>query len=229
MTNQTDSSPAPRTPLTRERVLRAASAFADENGIESLSMRRLGQQLGVEAMSLYNHVANKDEILDGMVEMVVGEFEVPPEGVDWKVAMRQTAKSIHEVLLRHPWASVLIESRVQASPVRFRYGDAVSGTLRRAGFSIELAYRAFLTIESYIHGFTLQEVNCPFDAEERPDVAATLEPQIAVDEYPYLAEMIGLMMQKGAAGYESEFEFGVNLILDGLERARDMTRQNGEV
>ena len=219
---------SPRIPLTRERVLRVAVSFADENGIESLSMRKLGQKLGVEAMSLYNHVANKDDILDGIVEMVVGEFAVPPDEADWRVALRQTARSVHEVLLRHPWASALIESRVTPTRVRFRYHDAVIGTLRRAGFSIELAYKAQLTIDSYVYGFTLQEVSWPFDPEERSDVAATLQRQVAPDEYPNLTEMMGLMMQaritsaarKGTVAYEAEFEFGLDLILDGLERVR---------
>lgn len=219
---------SPRTPLTRERVLQAAVSFADENGIESLSMCKLGQQLGVEAMSLYNHVVNKDDILDGVVEMVVGEFAVPPDEAPWRVALRETERSVHEVLLRHPWAAALVESRVSPSRVRFRYSEAVIGTLRRAGFSIELAYRAQLTISSYIYGFTLQEVSWPFEPEERHDVAATLQPQVAADEHPYLTEMIGWIMQtrvpnadrKDVVAYESEFEFGLDLILDGLERLR---------
>ncbi len=141
---------SPHTPLTRERVVRAAVSFADENGLESLSMRRLGQQLGVEAMSLYNHVANKGDILDGIVEMVVMEFAMPPDQAHGRVALHQTAKSAREVLIRHPWAPALMESRVTPSRVRFRYADAVIGTLRRAGFSIEQAYKAQLAIESYI-------------------------------------------------------------------------------
>ena len=222
MANQTDSSPTPRTPLTRERVLRAAIAFANENGIESLSMRRLGQQLGVEAMSLYNHVANKDEILDGMVEMVVGEFAMPSDDADWRVALRETAKSAHEVLLRHPWAPALIESRVTPSPVRVRYADATIGTFRRAGFSINLAYRAQLIIDSYVYGFTLHEVNWPFTAEEQRDVAATLRPYVEPDEYPYLTEMMEFITTartgKDAVAYELEFDFGLDLILDSLAK-----------
>ena len=219
---------SPRAPLTRERVLRAAVSLADRNGIESLSMRKLGQQLGVEAMSLYNHVANKDEILDGIVEMVVREFALPSDEVPWRLALRETARSVREVLLRHSWAAALVESRVAPSRARFRYSEAVIGTLRRAGFSIELAYRAQLTVSSYVYGLTLQEVSWPFDPDELPDVAATLQLRVAPDEYPHLSEMMDWITQarglnanlKGAVAYESEFEFGLDLILDGLERLR---------
>lgn len=214
--------------MTRERVLRAAVSFADENGIESLSMRKLGEQLGVKAMSLYNHVANKDEILDGIVETVVGEFALPPDDVPWRQALRETARSVRDVLLRHPWAAALVESRVTPSRVRYRYSDAVIGTLRRAGFSIELAYKAQLTISSYVYGLTLQEVHWPFDPQELHGVAATLQPQIDSDEHPHLTEMIGWITktrvpnpdQKDTATREPELEFGLDLILDGLERLR---------
>ena len=217
---------SPRAPLTRERVLRAAIAFADENGLSSLSMRKLGQELGVEAMSLYNHVENKDDLLDGIVEMVVGEFSVPSEEAPWRAALCETARSTHQVLLRHSWAAALVESRVTPSRVRFRYSDAVIGALRGAGFSIEMTYRAQLTISSYVYGFTLQEVSWPFDPEERHEVVETLQPRVAPDEYPHLSEMMGWIMQtrsadaerKNAAAGESEFEFGLELILDGLER-----------
>ena len=217
---------SPRTPLTRHRVLRVAFSLADEKGIESLSMRKLGQELGVEAMSLYNHVANKDDLVDGIVEMVVGEFAVPRDDADWKVALRETAKSAHDVLLRHPWAPALIESRVTPSPVRVRYADATIGTFRRAGFSIDLAYRAQLIIDSYVYGFTLHEVSWPFTAEEQRDVAATLQPHVEPDEYPYLAEMMEFITTartskaagKDAVAYELEFDFGLDLILGSLAK-----------
>ncbi len=217
---------SPRTPLTRDRVLRVAISLADEKGIESLSMRKLGQELGVEAMSLYNHVANKDGLVDGIVEMVVGEFAVPRHDADWKVALRETAQSAHEVLLRHPWAPALIESRVTPSPVRVRYADATIGTFRRAGFSIDLAYRAQLIIDSYVYGFTLHEVSWPFTAEEQRDVAATLQPYVEPDEYPYLTEMMEFITTartskaagKDAVAYELEFDFGLDLILGSLAK-----------
>jgi AcrR family transcriptional regulator len=215
----------PRNRLTRERVLRAAIAFADKHGIESLSMRKLGEQLGVEAMSLYNHVSNKTDLVDGIVEMVVGEFVVPSTEAHWKAALRETAKSAHRVLLRHPWAPALIESRATPSTVRFLYAEAVIGTLRRAGFPVEMAYRAQLTIDSYVYGFTLHAINWPFAPEEQGDVAANLRQHIASNEYPYLTEMIEFIVQapgreatRTEAPYESEFDFGLELILDGLAR-----------
>ncbi len=213
---------SPRTPLTRDRVLRVAITLADETGIESLSMRKLGQELGVEAMSLYHHVANKDDLVDGIVEMVVGEFAMPRDDADWRVALRETAKSAHEVLLRHPWAPALIESRVTPSLVRVRFADATIGTFRRAGFSIDLAYRAQLIIDSYVYGFTLHEVSWPFTAEEQRDVAATLRPHVEPDEYPYLTEMMEFIAtartSKAAVAYELEFDFGLDLILGSLAK-----------
>ena len=208
----------PRVPLSRERVLRAAIRLADKGGVASLSMRRLGRELGVEAMSLYQHVANKDDLLDGIVEMVVGEIAIPPASADWKAAMRERAISVHEVLLRHPWASMLIESRMSLGPARLRYADAVLGALRRAGFGIDIAYNAFLAIDSYVYGFTLQEVNWPFEAEERADVIAAVRAQIPA-EYPYILEITEYIMQrKPAKGYKYEFELGLDLILDGFAK-----------
>jgi len=207
----------PRFPLSKERVLRAAIELADQGGIDSLSMRRLGQQLGVEAMSLYNHVANKDAILDGMVDTVVGEIEPPAVGGDWKAAMRRRAISAHEVLVRHPWASGLIVSRVNIGPAMLRYVDSTIGALREAGFSFALVDRAWNAMDSYIYGFTLQELNFPFEPDEFAEAAATYRPQISADEYPYLAELTELVMQERDDGVP-EFEFGLDLILDGLER-----------
>ncbi len=227
MASRSDRRVERRKPLSKEMVLRAAVALADEGGIESLSMRKLARAVGVEAMSLYNHVANKDEILDGIVDLIVGEIDMPTDGVDWKTAMRQRAISAHEVLLRHPWASVLIESRTTPSPVRLRYCDTAIGTLREGGFPTALAFHAFLTMDSYIYGFILQELSWPFDMEEMPAVVATLSPQIPADEFPHIAEMMGFIMESGAASAggdsvsASEFEFGLDLILDGLERVRD--------
>ena len=219
--------------LTRDRVLAAALQLADADGIDSLSMRRLGQALGVEAMSLYNHVANKDAILDAIVDLVVAEIDLPAEGDNWKAAMHHRAMSARDVLLRHPWAPALIESRLNPGPARLRYFNAVIGCLRRGGFSIALAYRAFLTLDSYIYGFTLQEVNWPFEQAQRPDVVARMAPQIPADEYPWMMEMMQFVMQPGPRrkrtpktqppqrhqAYAAEYQFGLELILDGLERS----------
>lgn len=218
-----------RTPLTRERVLRAALAIADDEGLGALSMRRLGQALRVEAMSLYHHVANKDELLDGMVDVVVGEMHIPLDR-PWRESLRTRALSAHAVLLQHPWAAALIESRLSPGPERLRHHDALIGVLLRAGFSLELAYRAFLTLDSYIYGFTLQEVHWPFEREERPDVVSSFEPHVMAEQYPHLVQMMEFMIRAGrgdasqplgkAAAYLTEYTFGLDLLLDGLEAVR---------
>jgi AcrR family transcriptional regulator len=215
MARKTDSSAERRIPLTRERVLRAAVALADKSGIESLTMRVLGQELGVEAMSLYNHVANKDDVLDGIVDLVVDEIDVPGQGTDWKIAMRQRAISAHEVLLRHPWAAMLVMSRFNLGPGMRRYLNATLGRLREGGFSIERALDAWNTLDSHIYGFTLQELNLPFEVEQTKQVSAYVLPQLPVDEYPHLVEVVTEIMQSGR---DESFEFGLDLILDGLER-----------
>lgn len=166
MATQTDPSAEPRIPLTRQRVLRAAVALADRGGVGSLTMRKLAQDLGVEAMSLYHHVANKDDILDGIVDVVFSEIDLPSGEADWKAAMRQRAISAREALLRHPWATGLMESRSTPGPATLRHHDAVLGILRNAGFSIEMAAHAFSVLDSYIYGFALQETNLPFDTSE---------------------------------------------------------------
>lgn len=207
-----------RAPLSRERVLRAAVALADQNGIESLTMRRLGQELGVEAMSLYKHVANKDDILDGIVDLVLGDIDVPATGTPWKTAMRARAISAHQVLLAHPWAAMLVMSRFNIGPGMTRYLDATLGRLREGGFSIEGALDAWHTLDSHIYGFTLQELNLPFEVEETRNVSASVLGQLSADTYPHVVEVITQIMQTGR---EENFEFGLDLILDGLERALD--------
>jgi AcrR family transcriptional regulator len=204
-----------RVPLSRERVLRAAVALADRSGIESLTMRRLGSELGVEAMSLYNHAANKDDILDGIVDLVLSDIEVPPKGTGWKAAMRQRAISAHEVLLAHPWAAMLIMSRYNIGPGMTRYLDATLGRLREGGFSIEGALDAWNSLDSHLYGFTLQELNLPFEVEEAQQVSADVLSQLPADQYPHVAEVITEIMQSGR---EEDFEFGLDLILDGLAR-----------
>ncbi len=218
MPTATHSNADRRAPLSRERVLRAAVALADQSGIESLTMRRLGQELGVEAMSLYNHVASKDDILDGIVDLVLSDIEVPPTGTDWKTAMRQRAISAHEVLLAHSWAAMLIMSRFNIGPGMTRYLDATLGRLREGGFSIGGALDAWNTLDSHLYGFTLQELNLPFEVEETRQVSADVLGQLPADEYPHVVEVITEIMQSGR---EEDFEFGLDLILDGLERTLD--------
>ncbi len=147
-------------------MLRAAIDLADERGVDAVSMRRLGQILRVEAMSLYRHVESKEDILDGMADLVMSEIEVPASVDDWKAAVRRSAMSAHDVLLRHPWASALIESRVNAGPARLRYLDAIIGILAGAGFAMPMVVQAFMALDSHIYGFTLQELSWPFDSVE---------------------------------------------------------------
>jgi AcrR family transcriptional regulator len=209
-----------RTRLSRERVLDAAVAFADERGIESLSMRKLGEALGVEAMSLYNHVANKDELLDGMVDIVFGEVGLPPGDVDWKTAMRRRAVSARHVLSRHRWAIGLMESRTSPGPATLRHHDAVIGCLRGAGFSVEMAAHAFSLLDSYIYGFALQEASLPFDtAEQTAEVTEMILSSMRPEEYPHLTELAVEHVLQPGYSYGNEFEFGLDLILDGLELA----------
>lgn len=211
-----------RRPLSRERVLRAAIALADEAGLGSLTMRRLGQQLGVEAMSLYNHVKNKDDILDGIVDLVLGDIDVPPTGTGWKPAMRQRAISAHEVLLAHPWAAMQIMSRFNIGLGMTRYLDATLGRLREGGFSIERALDAWHTIDSHIYGFTLQELGLPFEPDEAPRVSADVLGQLSAAEHPHVVEVITHVMQSGRT---ENFHFGLDLILDGLERTLEQDRR----
>jgi AcrR family transcriptional regulator len=214
----------PRIPLSRERVLRSAVAFADQGGIASLSMRKLGDALGVEAMSLYNHVANKSELLDGMVDLVFSEIDLPSGGAGWKTAMRQRAVSARQALSRHRWAIGLMESRASPGPATLRHHDAVIGSLRHAGFSIEMAAHAYSALDSYIYGFALQEASLPFDtAEETAEVAEMIFKEFPADEYPHLAELTVEHVLQPGYDYGNEFEFGLDLILDGLERARNTT------
>jgi AcrR family transcriptional regulator len=212
-------SPEPRVPLSRERVLRAAVLLADEDGIDALTMRELGLRLGVEAMSLYNHVANKDDILDGMVDLVVGEIDLPADAADWKQAMRARAISAHAVFARHPWVSPLIDSRESSGPARLRYFDWVIGTLRRAGFSLEASAHAFSVLDSYIYGFGRQALNVAVDPDTKPEeMTEAFLQAIPADEYPYLREMVVDYAMTAGHDEDADFAFGLDLILGGLER-----------
>jgi AcrR family transcriptional regulator len=205
-------------------VLRAAVAFADESGIGSLSMRKLGEVLGVEAMSLYNHIANKSELLDGMVDVVFGEIDLPGGESDWRSAMRQRAISARTVLSRHRWAIGLMESRTTPGPATLRHHDAVIGSLRGGGFSVAMAAHAFSVLDSYIYGFALQEANLPFDTgEETAELAQAILAQFPADEYPHLTELTVEHVLQPGYDYGNEYAFGLDLILDGLEHANGAT------
>ncbi len=223
MTAKTGPTAERRAPLSKERVLRAAVLIADQAGVASLTMRKLAGRLGVEAMSLYHHVATKDEILDGMVDIVFSEIDLPALDADWKTAMHQRAISARAALVRHPWALGLMESRSNPGPATLRHHDAVIGSLRKAGFSIGAAAHAFSVLDSYIYGFALQELNLPFNSsEELEAMAGIMLQQMSRDMFPHLTEMIVEHALKPGYSYANEFEFGLDLILDGLERVRDM-------
>jgi AcrR family transcriptional regulator len=210
---------ARREPLSRDRVLRTAVALADEGGIGALSMRKLGEALGVEAMSLYNHVASKDDLLDGMVDAVFSEIALPADG-GWKQAMRQRAISAREVLGRHRWAIGLMESRSSPGPATLRHHDAVLGCLRGAGFSVPLTAHAYSLLDSYIYGFALQEASLPFGtAEQTSEVAQEIFEQLPAGEYPHLTELTVQHVLQPGYSYSHEFEIGLDLILDSLEHA----------
>jgi AcrR family transcriptional regulator len=223
----------PRVPLSKERVLHAAVTLAARDGIESLTMRKLADELGAGAMSLYHYVPNKEELLDGMVDIVFSEIELPSTDLDWKTAMRRRAISTRRVLNRHRWAVGLMESRMTPGPASLRLHNAVLGCLREAGFSIEMTIHAYSVQDAYIYGFALQEKTLPFDnAEESAAVAEEQVRQFAeraeelqfaalADEFPYLAEVVAGHVAKVGYDFGHEFEYGLDLILDALEQRRD--------
>ena len=220
MAKKTTAKAEPRIPLSRERVLSAAITLADEGGIESLSMRKLAEGLGVEAMSLYNHIANKDDLLGGIVEAVTDEIVAPSDEADWKAAIREMAISAHETLLRHPWASGLW-MRTSPGTARLRYGDSLLGALRGAGFSKDLTYHAYHILESHVLGYTVQVLNFRgLDTRQFEDAAASFLRGDYAEEFPHFTEHALQHMEPPDDGVNA-FELGIDLILDGLERLRD--------
>jgi AcrR family transcriptional regulator len=223
----------PRAPLSKRRVLETAVAIAQHEGLESLTMRRLADELGAGAMTLYHYVPNKEKLLDGMVDIVFDEIELPTTDVDWRTAMRRRALSTREALNRHRWAVGLMESRTTPGPASLRLHNAVLGCLREAGFSIEMTIQAYSVQDAYIYGFALQEKSVPFEtAEEAAAVAteqyreyAALEGERQLgelgEEFPYLAEVVAGHVAKVGYDFASAFEYGLDLILDALERHRD--------
>jgi AcrR family transcriptional regulator len=213
---------APRARLSRERVLAAAVALADAGGLEALTMRRLGDDLDVEAMSLYRHVANKDDLLDGMVDAVFAEIELPDGDTGWRTAMRERAISTRAVLTRHSWATPLMQSRTTPGAATLRHHDTVIGVLRRSGFPVALAAHAFSALDSYIYGFALQEKALPFETgEQTADLARSILERFPSDAFPHLAELTIQHVLQPGYDYGHEFEFGLDLLLDGLQRALD--------
>jgi AcrR family transcriptional regulator len=226
MARQARPTAEPRTPLNRERVLRAALAMADASGIESVSMRKLGEALGVEAMSLYNHVPGKADLLDGLIDLVFSEIELPARAANWRTAMHDRAIAIRAALSRHRWAIGLMESRTSPGPATLRHHDAVLGCLRQAGFPVALAAHAYAVLDSYIYGFALQEASLPFDTgDETAELAQAMLAQFPAEQYPHLAEFMFQHVLQPGYDYGSEYEYGLDLILDGLDRALRAARQ----
>ncbi|MGW1339559.1 TetR/AcrR family transcriptional regulator [Kribbella sp. NPDC002412] len=210
---------AKREPLSRERVVAVALALADEKGAAGVSMRAIAAQLGVEAMSLYNHVAGREDILDGMVDAVFGEIDLPtPTAPDWKAAMRDRAASSRAVLRRHPWAVGLMDSRSRPGPATLRHHDAVLGALRAGGFSVAMAVHAFSVIDSYLYGYVIQELSLPLPSPaDLDEVAADLLRDLPADTYPHLTEVITQHALSSDYDHTTEFDFGLALILDALQ------------
>ncbi len=220
---------ASRPPLNRDRILAAAVGIADERGVAAVTMREVAARLGVEAMSLYNHVANKDDILDGMVDLVVGEVDLPTDARDWREAMRRRAVSAHHVFKRHPWAPLLLDSRTSSGPARLHYYDWVLGTLMDAGFSVDGAARAFSLLDSYVYGFGIQEFNFSAGNDASPEeMAEAFLSAIPAETYPHLRRMAAHAMQTGYDA-EADFDFGLEIILDGLERVLEASRSGWSV
>jgi AcrR family transcriptional regulator len=208
-----------RQALSRERIVDAAAAVADANGLSGVSMRTVGKQLGVEAMSLYHHISGKEQLLDELADWVFRRVELPAPEADWRDGMRERARSARAVLAAHPWGLALVESRRAAGPAVLTHHDAVLGCLRRDGFSVRTAAHAFSVIDAYVYGFVLTEQRLPFEPDERvEDYVAELA--LPDGQYPYLMEMVGEMVVGQDYAFGDEFEYGLDLILDGLAAQR---------
>lgn len=205
-----------RVPLSRERIIDAAVEVADREGLGAVTMRRLGQQLGVEAMSLYKHVADKDDVLAGIADRVASEFELPSRDVDWRMAIRASSIAAYAVLSRHPWAGPLLESDFDPGPARLAYLDAVVGVLHEAGFSLQDVAHAFGALDSHLYGFTMQVASWPFGVDEYAEIATELAAGLDPERYPNLIAMATMVGQEG--GVPLDFTFGLDLLLDGLAR-----------
>jgi AcrR family transcriptional regulator len=216
-------SPRKRVPLSRERVLRSAIDIADSAGVGALTIRSLAQRLGVKPMSIYYYVPNKSAILDGIVDLVFSEIELPAANGDWRSELVRRGNSARQVLSRHQWAIGLMESRKSPGPATLRHHDAVIGTLRGAGFSVEMTAHAYALLDSYVYGFALQEAALPFQGTDTADVTETIMERFHSDQYPHLVEMATEHVLQPGYDFGDEFEFGLRVILDALTRALPST------
>jgi AcrR family transcriptional regulator len=207
-----------RVPLSRQRVLDHAVAVADAGGLASLTMRSLARELGVRPMALYHYFTNKDEILDGIVDLVFGEMELPSADGEWRAEITRRAASARSVLRRHPWAIALMESRSTPGPATLRHHEAVLATLRGAGLSLEMTGHAYALLDAFVYGFAIQEAALPFGADTAPEVTASIAAQFSPDEYPHLVEYAYERAMQPGYDFGDEFEFGLDVILHALER-----------
>jgi AcrR family transcriptional regulator len=210
-----DTATRPR--LSRERVLQGAVTVADAGGIAALTIRSLAAELGVKPMSVYHHVANKEEILDGIVDIVFSEIDLPNLDGAWQTEMRRRARSAREALRRHPWAIGLLESRTNPGPATLKHHDAVIGTLRGAGFSVVATAHAYALIDAYVYGFALSEASLPINGPETiPEVAKQMMEHFSAEDYPHLLEFSVEHVMKPDYDYGAEFEYGLGVVLEGL-------------
>jgi AcrR family transcriptional regulator len=208
-----------RQPLNRERILRAALAVADSGGLERLTIRSLAQELGVKPMSVYHYVANKDEILDGLVDLVFAEIELPRPTGDWREEMGKRARSARQVLRRHPWSIALLESRTAPGPATLRHHDTMIAALRAGGFSIAQTAHAYALLDAFVYGFAVQEASLPFEGPDgAAEVAEPIMALMAAGEYPHLVEFAEKHALLPGYDFGDEFDFGLDLLLDGLAR-----------
>jgi len=220
MVTSVGAHPRSRVPLSRDRVLAGALAVADAGGIGSLTIRSLAQELGVKPMSVYYHVANKDQILDGIVDLVFSQIELPSPGGDWRSEMRRRAISARAVFKRHPWVIGLLQSRTIPGPATLRHHEAVIGTLRAAGFSVDSTAHAYALLDSYMYGFAIQEAALPFKGlESVAEVTEPLPHPVPADEYPHLIEMATQHILRTNYLFGDEFEPGLSVILDALSES----------
>jgi AcrR family transcriptional regulator len=210
--------PKPRLPLSRDRILASALALVDEHGLEALTMRKLGQELGFEAMSLYNHVANKDDLIDGILDLVLAEGELPSAVGEWDAAVRRSAVSVHDALRRHPWACPLLMLPGRIRPARLQYMDALLGCLRQAGFSAETTFTAYHVLDGHILGFSLWQASHTYSDIDVAEMTERFKNTITPEVYPYLNEHAQQHFTEGPHSEVRAFEFGLDLILDGLRR-----------
>jgi AcrR family transcriptional regulator len=209
-----------RRPLSKARILDAAIGVADAGGYGSLTIRSLAQSLGVQPMAIYHHVANKGEILDGVLDLVFGEIELPTPGGDWRAELARRAHSARRVLRRHSWAIMLLQSGTSPGPATLRHHDAIIGTLRRAGFSVTMTAHAYALMDSYVYGFVLSETALPINGPETvAEVATAMRERHPLDDYPDLAEFSREHIMRPDYDFGSEFQFGLDVVLDGLSRS----------